>query len=422
MVIIFIYILYYWIVIKYFNLFFKRKHFLLYQKCVLLFFVLILQQFVLGRLQNPILLFLCNTLLLTGFCKFLYHSSFKQSFIFSLFGCSTAMLVEIGIAIVPNLNNYSSETYTFVGNIVSKITLLAITHLLSLCKNKEFYTTINRRFCILLTVSTLSCMLIAHFAYILYQSGSTVRSRMISGIIILALVVLNISYYVMEDRLSYASIILLQNILLSKQLNHYEALSESIKIRDHAFAKERHNLKNQLLAIRVYATQNNNTQIIEFINTLLSDKAYGMSKITYSNNLLLDTLLGAKDKIAEKYGIEYAVDIDVPSVLPFGSIDLCNLIGNALDNSFDACIQDSPHHKTYVHVTIWQNTDCLFVSLKNSCFHNLNKNKKGRFLSTKSLRHGYGLSSIKEIVSLYNGIMDIQQNNDSFSLKVVLYP
>lgn len=345
-----------------------------------------------------------------------------QSVIFSLLGCSTAMLMEICTAIVLNLNNYSSDAYIFAGNIISKITLLAIIHLLSLFKNKQFYTTITRRLSIVLVVSILTCISIAHFSYILFQSNSTEQNKTISFIIILALIVLNITYYIIEDQLSYTSMKLLQNLMLLKQFNYYESVTTNMRSTDKAFAKERHNLKNQLLAIRAYATQNDNSQIIEFINTLLSDKSYGLSKITYCDNLLLDTLLSAKDNIAKKYNIEYIIDIDVPPVLPFDNINLCNLIGNALDNCFNACIQDYLTHKVYVHVTIRLNADCLFCSFKNSCFHALNKTQKNHFLSSQLTQHGYGLSSIKDIVSFYNGILDIQQNNDVFALKAILYP
>lgn len=421
MFIIFIYILYYWIVIKYFNLFFKKKHLRFYQKYILLFFVLTLQIFCLSQIKNSILLFLCNSLLLANLGLLLYYSSLKQSIFFSLLGCNTAMLIEIGSAIVLNIGNYSSEAYTFVGNIISKIALITIIHLISLYKSKQFYTTITKRLSFVLVASILSCISIAHFAYILYQSESTTQNKTMSIIIILALIVLNIVYYIIEDRLSFASMILLQNIMLLKQLDYYKTVNTDMEANDKAFAKERHNFKNQLLAIRAYANQNNNSQIIEFVNTLLSDKSYGISQITYCNNLLLDTLLSAKDKIAKKYKIQYVIDIDVPPVLPFDNINLCNLIGNALDNCFDACIQDYPHHNSYVHVTIKQKNDCLFCNFKNSCFHSLNQNKSN-FFSTKSPQHGYGLSSIKDIVSHYNGIIDIQQYNIIFTLKLILYP
>ncbi len=418
---IFIYILYYWIVIKYFNLFFKKKCIKFIIKYLLLFSALNLQIFCFSQIKNPILLFLCNNLLITSLCLLLYYISCKQSIIFSLFGCSTAMLIEICTAIVLNLNTSSSDAYIFAGNIISKITLIAIIHLLSLCKNKQFYTTITRRLFFLLVACIGSCISIAHFAYILYQSESTIQNRTISILIILALIVLNIAYYIVEDRLSYSSMVLLKNLMLLKQIDYYETVNADMKTRDKAFAKERHNLKNQLLAIRAYATQNNNSQIIEFINALLFDKSYGISKITYCDNLVLDTLLSAKDKIAKKYKIQYVIDIDVPPVLPFDNINLCNLIGNALDNCFDACIQDYPHHNSYVHVTIKQKNDCLFCNFKNSCFHSLNQNKSN-FFSTKSPQHGYGLSSIKDIVSHYNGIIDIQQYNIIFTLKLILYP
>lgn len=409
---------------KYFSLFFNKKNLLPYEKYIRLIFVFVLQLFFLSRLQNPFIIFVCNNLLLIILCMFLFRTSLKQSISFSLLGCSAAMLCEIGTAVFLNLYHYSPRTYLFAGNLISKIILLAIIHLLSLCKNRQFYTTITLRLCLLLVASTFSCLFISYFTYVLFQSESTIQNKIVSALLLLALSILNIAYYIIEDRLSHASIILSQNILLSKQLNHYESISAASENRDKAFAKERHNLKNQLLAIRAYALQNDNPQIIEFINTLLSDKTYGISRITYCNNIVLNTLLSSKDTIAEKYDVEYIVDIDVPSVLPFDSIDLCNLIGNALDNCFDACIQDYQNHNVYIHVTIKQHNDCLFCNFTNSCFHNLTPTAKGLYLSTKpsQSQHGYGLSSMKEIVSLYDGIIDFQQYKNTFSLKVILYP
>lgn len=422
MLIIPLYILYYWIVIKYFSLVFIKKNLKPCKKYIRLVFILTLQLFFLGQLKNPIILFLCNNMLLIALCMFWFRTTLKQSITFSFLGCSTAMLVEIATAILLNLYHYSSDIYILAGNIISKIILLTMIHLLSLYKNKQFYTTITGRLCLLLVASTLSCLFITYFTYVLFQSDSTIQNKAVSIILLLALSTLNIAYYVIEDRLSHASILMAQNLLLAKQLNHYESISVASEYREKAFAQERHNLKNQLLAIRAYAMQNNNPQIIEFINTLLSDRTYGISKITYCNNILLDTLLSAKNKIAEKYNIEYIVDIDVPSVLPFDNIDLCNLIGNALDNCFDACIQDSQNHNVYVHVTLRLHNNCLFCNFTNSCFHNLNQTAKGLFFSTKSSQHGYGLSSIKEIVSLYDGIIDFQKRKNAFSLKAILYP
>lgn len=228
MSIIFIYILYYWIAIKYFNLFFKKKYLRFYQKYILLLLVFNLQIFCISQIKNPILLFLCNNLSLTSLCLLLYHISYKQSIIISLLGCSTGMLIEICTAIVLNLNSFSSDAYTYAGNIISKIALIAIIHLLSLCKNKEFYTNITRRLFFLLVASVGSCISIAHFAYILYQSESTIQNRTISILIILALIVLNGVYYIVEDRLSYSSIVLLQNLMLLKQIDYYETVNTDI--------------------------------------------------------------------------------------------------------------------------------------------------------------------------------------------------
>lgn len=233
-------------------------------------------------------------------------------------------------------------------------------------------------------------------------------------------------YYIIEDRLSHATLLISQNLLLSKELKYYSALFNEQKELGFSFSKERHNLKNQLLAIRSYAIQNDNAQIIEFINSLLLKPEHGILSTTVlvCKNILLNTLFNAKTLLAEQYNIKYVLDIDVPANLPFDNIDLCNFIGNALDNCFDACIQDKNFTNKYVYATMKFRNDILFCSFTNSCYHDLKMFKGHQFVTTKTriFHHGYGLSSIKFVITKYNGILDTQKHTHEFSLTAILYP
>lgn len=337
------------------------------------------------------------------------------------------MAVEIAIALIVSFLHHSASEIEIIGNLISKVLLVTLVHLLSLLKsNTSHYANISKHCFLLLLGASFSCIFISYSIYIFYHINSSMLVRTFSVIMIIFLILLNMSYYVIEDRLSHAALLMTQNLLLSRELKYYGNLLDTRKFMEHSFSKERHNLKNQLLAIRSYAIQNDNAQIIEFINSLISEPVHGIvtTTTTFCDNLLLNTLFNAKINLARQYNIKYLLDIDVPSELPFDNVNLCNFIGNALDNCFDTCLQDKDFASKYIHVTIKFNANCLFCQFINSCYHDLKITKKSHFLSTKqaAFRHGYGMTTIKQVISLYNGILDIKTLEHKFILKAILYP
>lgn len=218
------------------------------------------------------LTFLSNFIFIFVFCTFLYQAPTKRRLLLCLIGCSTGMTVEIAAVLIVSLLRYYTTEIEIIGNLISKILLLTLVHLLSLLKtNSSHYANISKRCFLLLIGASFSCIFISYSVYIFYHINSSALTRNLSVIIIIFLILLNISYYVIEDRLSHAALLMTQNLLLSKELKYYGNLLVIRKFMEQSFSKERHNLKNQLLAIRSYAIQNDNAQIIEFNNTLIPE-------------------------------------------------------------------------------------------------------------------------------------------------------
>ena len=82
---------------------------------------------------------------------------------------------------------------------------------------------------------------------------------------------------------------------------------------------------------------------IMHIQQLLAD---GLGKsgeeISKSGNIVVDSLVNYKYSIAKKEGIAFEVSVFVPSVLPFKSEHLVIILGNLLENAFDACMKVQP--------------------------------------------------------------------------------
>lgn len=406
MYIIFIYLLYYWITLKYFNLYFKKRLLSLLRKCIILTLNIFLHLFFLSHFQISLVLFCSNLLITIGLCIALYSAPVKKCLLLCSLGCCLSLLIEILTAIILKLFGASPAATYLASALITKLILLFLVYVLSAYKNRRHYFDIpTRYFCLLITI-TLSCIIIGHSAFIIYNASRSYKVYFLCLLIIVILLILNISYYIIEDWLCYSVALMSKNLLLSKEIKYYKHIIHFVKIRNKNFSRERHQLKNQLLAIRSYAIQNNNVQIIKYINTILSDPKYGFASeiITFCDNLVLNTLFYSKILLARENAIKYNLDISVPPSLPFDDLDLTNLIGAALDYSFDFCLQN-PILKPNISITIKYRSNCLF------CYFTVSHADNGIPSSNKTLckspkiycKNLNNIAMIKKIVLYYEG-------------------
>lgn len=272
-----------------------------------------------------------------------------------------------------------------------------------------------------MSFSCIKSVVIIYTLYLFNQNDSSIARNNLTFISMLLLLLINISFFVFEDKLSKSTDMKIENLIMSQQVKHYEELRSNKEEQLYFFKREKHNLKNQLLSIRAYALKEDNTAIITFINKLLNESDFGLTPVSVSDNLVIDAIISSKLTLAQKNNIEYTWDINVPFQLPVNDIDLCVLIGNSIENAFDACLASECNCK-FLHSTIHYKHNCLYFNFKNSYSHQLRK-VNNSLLSTKSnpALHGYGLPSIQSIVDKYNGILEIEHIENMFSLKIILY-
>lgn len=412
-----------WILNLYFNIFFSKRNFRLGLKGFIWFTFYLIHYYVLNSFHHLVLNFILSYILLVILCISLYVGNFKKVVYICLLGHTSGMLIEISTSILLQQLGYTAEGTATVGSIISKLILLALVHAISIRKFQKSYSEPAFFYWLLLFVTTISSILIIHTVFLLSRTTQSKRMEILSSTAILALFFINMALFIIYDKLSHSTELHLQNQVMHQQIAHYHEAIANKKAQDTFFKRERHNLKNQLITLRSYAAHNQNESIIAFINKLLQQNEFGLCPWLYCNNLILDTLISSKKNIAEENNITYTVDINVPSALPFDDVDLCVLVGNALDNAFEACLS-SKDYSPFVDITIRYKNECLYCHFVNSYFHKLSTTSNGFFNSTKkeSFRHGYGLNSIKNIVDKYNGILVIStETSNAFSLNLSLY-
>ena len=123
------------------------------------------------------------------------------------------------------------------------------------------------------------------------------------------------------------------------------------------------------------------------------------SYIRYNTgNLAIDALVENYKAMSEEKNIAFHAQLHLGnSKLPLSDYDICIILGNLLENAYNACCQMDKKDDTYIKLNISFANSMLVIQVVNSCCKPANPQ------NTDCLNHGYGLENIKSIVEKWNG-------------------
>lgn len=114
----------------------------------------------------------------------------------------------------------------------------------------------------------------------------------------------------------------------------------------------------------------------------------------------------------------FSIRLDIPENT-FKETDFCVLLGNLLDNSIAAC-RVLPKDERHISLKFARtNPATLALQIRNPYYGNI-KIKNNVFYSTKHEGTGQGLYSVQLIAEKYNGIMNVNYENQTFEVRILL--
>lgn len=99
--------------------------------------------------------------------------------------------------------------------------------------------------------------------------------------------------------------------------------------------KLKHDMKNQLQVAYIIFKQDPK-EAIKILDKI-DENLEQINPIYYCENTILNTILALKIHEAKKEQIKVNIKIDKNILLQLEDLDICNLFGNLLDNSIEAC-------------------------------------------------------------------------------------
>lgn len=228
-------------------------------------------------------------------------------------------------------------------------------------------------------------------------------------IIILSLILLK-KFVKEQSELKDYMMVSLKNSMMEKILQENERALEKWK-------KAQHDFKHNLLYIQGLIEEKKYEDLELYIKEQLdySKKVFGGIK---TGNHMLDIVINYYENYAQENSIHFSANITLPSFFRMEDSDLCAILGNILENAFDAAKKCSAHKEVWLFIKAVG--EMTVFKCKNSFTGELSINS-GKFETTKKdkLYHGIGLKSINNIVLKYNGTLKIKSSADNFSMIIM---
>ena len=203
-----------------------------------------------------------------------------------------------------------------------------------------------------------------------------------------------------------------QNVLQNQYIQ-YQQSRESIELINRKY----HDLKHQIAALRAEPDAERRSAWLDEmesdINTYEAQNKTG--------NQVLDVLLTGKSLYCQKHDIHLTTVADGTVLAGVSPMDLCTLVGNALDNAIESVKKIEDKEKRLIHVAVSRQKNFALLRFEN-CFEGELTFENGLPRTTKGNTdyHGYGLKSIRRTAQKYGGTVTVNTRKNWFELKILL--
>lgn len=181
--------------------------------------------------------------------------------------------------------------------------------------------------------------------------------------------------------------------------------------------KYKHDIKNNLLTLLYLYENEEYITAKNYLEKLVGKLDYTKECLQLSDHLIINAILN--DKIRKNTHIKFKVSCKCSDSLFIEDVDLNMLLSNVLDNAIEYLNSHNMVDK-YIDVNIIEHQNILIVSVKNPTYKSFKYDSNMGTTKKDKLNHGYGLSIVKNIVNHYDGNVEFESSNNTFSVNILL--
>lgn len=201
------------------------------------------------------------------------------------------------------------------------------------------------------------------------------------------------------------------NEILSIQGAQYQQLLSSVQEN----SRIRHDFRHQLVVISELLGQKEYSKLEDYVDSYIQSASKNIT--IYSDSPALNAILSYYDALCADKRIRTDFILKMPPALPVSDQDLCVMLGNLLENAVYGCEHTSD---PYIQLKLVQTaSNVLAVKIRNPYIGPLN-HVDGTYLSSRHDGFGQGLESVRIIAEKYHGCMEVQNEQQIFTVKILL--
>lgn len=137
-----------------------------------------------------------------------------------------------------------------------------------------------------------------------------------------------------------------------------------------------------------------------------------------SDNTVLEATINSKIIIAIEKNISVNTNINIKDDININDLDLCELLGNLLDNAIEAC--ERIKSDRFINIKIISINNNLIIVIQNSMDGNIVFSEDKYYSTKRKGSLGRGILQINKIVDKYDGVVYRNHNNCFFETKIVM--
>lgn len=176
----------------------------------------------------------------------------------------------------------------------------------------------------------------------------------------------------------------------------------------------RHDMRNHLTVIRGLIEQEETKDALNYLDQLAASSALTGRK-RFCENEAANVVLTAKADTMTELDLNADYAVSLPEQLTIADIDLCALLGNALDNAIEAAVNASNKN---ILIRCRADKGLFMLRVENYIASapapNLATTKQDK------AAHGFGISGMREIAQRYGGSLETKINLGKFELVVAI--
>ena len=270
----------------------------------------------------------------------------------------------------------------------------------------------------LVPVSTLGTMITVFYSGVEYR-GNTVLRTILTMFFIFMVVGNIVLFYAFQKHTEEVNEFARKEIELSNKNAEIDRLTKITELNDE-YNETVHNMTHSLKLIEQLARENKVNDIIDAVESM-TGKLVKRNAYEYSNCKILNTILSEYSDKAAGIRIKFDVYVEPGCIVKqIKDIDLVSMVGNILDNAFEAAskVDDS---SVVFRMFMHEKGKMCMIKVINDYDGEL-KEIDGKLQSTKKEAgiHGIGISSITRSAEKYNGVYCYYTENNKFHASLIL--